>query len=812
MALLLATVHSAPLEISGRYPHLAMFSHSREIGIGAVVQWQDRLWVITYSPHQPAGSDDKLYILDADLNREVFPGSVGGTPANRLIHRESRQLFIGPYVIDEQRNVRVIPMGERPQDASRNRIYGRLTATARHLHHPADKIYHFDMEGVLYEVDVHTLDVDLLYVRPIPGWHAKGGYTGQGRLVLANNGERGAADPNQYGPFQYQIDPTPRSPEDVGALADWDGAEDWRLIRRRQFTEVTGPGGIHGAPTDDAPVWATGWDKRSLILMVMQDGQWHEFRLPKADYSYDGYHGWHTEWPRIREAVPAHNDRPPQLLMNKHGGFFAFPHHLTACDTSGLQPIATYLKIISDLEIWNGRIVFACNETSLFNNPLAGQAQSNLWFSDWDALRNLGFPAGWGGVWIEDDVPAMTSSVPYLIAGYQQRVLHLAHQSGHPVAFQLEIDRTGRRDWQHYKTIELSPGAYSFHILPPDIEGQWIRLTPDRNVVAATACFHYGPSRGAVSAKPMFASLPDVDHHGNYTSAIIRPRGADLGTLHLFAHNVDGTGRVTEAGHYEIGQDMILRHQPDDAEGIQYIRQHAAIDGLIFESDNASVILMQGDRRYRLPRSHAAYDQPWPAGPPRSHREVVTERSLINAHGTIYMRPRDNSGGIRAIKPITTHNKRITDFCSWRGMLVIAGTLADAPDSDHHFVRSTDGKVGLWFGDIDDLWKLGKPRGVGGPWLDTPVKAAEPSDPYLMTGYDRKRVELSHDQDQPVTFTMQVDVFGAIDTPETWFPYAHVTVPPGATVTHRFPDGYAAHWIRLIASADCTATALFTYD
>ena len=30
----------------------------------------------------------------------VWPGSVGGTPANRLIHNESKQLLIGPYVID----------------------------------------------------------------------------------------------------------------------------------------------------------------------------------------------------------------------------------------------------------------------------------------------------------------------------------------------------------------------------------------------------------------------------------------------------------------------------------------------------------------------------------------------------------------------------------------------------------------------------------------------------------------------------------------------------------------------------------------
>ena len=44
---------------------------------------------------------------------------------------------------------------------------------------------------------------------------------------------------------------------------------------------------------------------------------------------------------------------------------------------------------------------------------------------------------------------------------------------------------------------------------------------------------------------------------------------------------------------------------------------------------------------------------------------------------------------------------------------------------------------------VDDLWRLGKPRGIGGPWKNTEVKAGEPSDPYVMTAYDRKQVNLT---------------------------------------------------------------------
>ena len=96
------------LQISGIYPHLAYYNNEGECGTGAVVPWADRLWVITYGPHKPIGSSDKLYEITPDLDLIVRDESIGGTPANRMIHWESNQLFIGPYAIDEKRNVRAI--------------------------------------------------------------------------------------------------------------------------------------------------------------------------------------------------------------------------------------------------------------------------------------------------------------------------------------------------------------------------------------------------------------------------------------------------------------------------------------------------------------------------------------------------------------------------------------------------------------------------------------------------------------------------------------------------------------------------------
>lgn len=139
-----------PLEISGIYPSLAMFNEEGECGVGAVVPWVDRLWVVTYGPHRPYGSSDKLYEITPDLKQVVRPESIGGTVADRMIHPESEQLIIGPYLIDRCGRVRVIPWQKMP---------GRLTGVARHLTDPAGKVYFATMEEGLFEVNVKSLEV-----------------------------------------------------------------------------------------------------------------------------------------------------------------------------------------------------------------------------------------------------------------------------------------------------------------------------------------------------------------------------------------------------------------------------------------------------------------------------------------------------------------------------------------------------------------------------------------------------------------------------------------------------------------------------
>jgi hypothetical protein len=800
----LAAQAAGPLQISGIYPHLATFSDEGECGTGAVVPWADRLWVVTYSPHMPQGSSDQLYEITPDLQLIMRPESIGGTPANRMIHRESQQLFIGPYAIDAKRTVRVIPYQQ---------MFGRPTGNARHLTDPANKIYYATMEEGIYEVEVHTLVVTELWgdehLNPnsrwqnmpkkparfadLPGYHGKGLYSGQGLLIYANNGEHGA-------------EALRRPDVPSGVLAQWDGQADaWTVVRRNQFTEVTGPGGIYGnaEPATD-PVWSIGWDHRSLILMVLDHGRWHAYRLPKATHTYDGAHGWNTEWPRIRDIGE------DALLMTMHGSFWRFPRTFTAVNSAGLAPRSTYLKVIGDFCRWGDRLVLGCDDTAksefLNKHPLKGdlaapgKSQSNLWFVEPARLDRCGPPLGRGAVWLEDDVKAGVPSEPFLFAGFAKRSLHLAQGGAAPVVFTLEVDPRGHGSWKTLRDITVPPRGNAWTAFAATERGAWLRLIASRDTPRVTAFFHYraDDARSEESAPVVAGLAKPADRQVN--GGLLHARGADFRTLRFLARQPAGA-----LGCYDLDGDLRLRLTNDPA-GAVWTAKAVALPPALMTTDRASVLYVDAEgKRWRLPKGDPCFDQPGPLGAERTCREVCTERNLLNVHGTFYELPAENAGGFLKLRPITTHNRRIHDYASYRGLLVLSGLTDDA--SGDHIIRSDDGECAVWVGTVDDLWAFGKPRGRGGPWLETAVQANVPSDAYLATGYDQKRLTLAHQANEAVTFKIEADFTGT----GQWTEVESLRVPPGQTLEHAFPDAFGAYWLRVSTSADTTASARFDY-
>ena len=783
-----------PKHLSGIYPHLAFFNNEGECGTGAVVPWAGSLWAVTYAPHSPTGSSDKLYQISPDLTLTVRPESIGGTPANRMIHTESDQLLIGPYAIDGKGTVRAIPY---------TRMFGRHTGTARHLEDPAGKVMVATMEEGIYEVDVKSLEAKELWgdeaakqsprKANLPGYHGKGFYSGQGVYVYANNGDHSR---------EALVDPETPS----GVLAEWDGkADQWTVVRRNQFTEVTGPGGITGNPNPATdPIWAVGWDAKSLLLGTrMPDQGWSFQRLPKGSHSYDGAHGWNTEWPRIRDIGEK------DFLMTMHGTFWKFPKSFKPGNTAGIVPRSNYLKVIGDFCRWQDKIVFGCDDTAKaeFLNKrkakgtiAAPQSQSNLWMVDPSVIDALGPAIGRGAVWLHESVAANTPSDAFLISGYDRKALHFAHtpKAGTQTVLTIEVDKAGDGQWTKWRDVTVDTPYQWIDLTAAN--GAWIRLSANTPLEQTTAWFQFSNNdkRPAKNAA-IFAGLAKADASTSL-AGVMRARNQNTRTLALAASGPDG--KVT--GCYELTADLQLVPSAD-ATLSAHTSESAAIAKDILKVEASSILYIDDKgKRWRLPKGDPALDKADAHGDYRVDREVATERDLFHAHGTFYELPSENAGGFAKARAVATHNLRIHDYCSYRGLFVMTGIDATAGTDNPHVIRSADGKAAVWAGAIDDVWQMGKPRGQGGPWLDTPVAANVPSDPFLMTGFDKKSLVLA--SITPATVTVEIDITGS----GNWVSYKTFTVKDKAT--HDFPTGFQAYWIRFTSDKATTATATLTYE
>ena len=792
-----------PICVSGIYPSLGYFNNEGECGTGAVVPWADRLWVITYAPHMAYGSSDKLYEITPDLKLNVRPESIGGTPANRMIHKESNQLFIGPYAIDAKRNVRVIPISAAP---------GRFTGMARSISDQKNKVVIATMEQGFYEVDVNSLSVSMLYKDGnqkqkeglskslqndmLKGAHGKGCYSGQGVMLFSNNGEPGA---------KSYTDPR----IEAGSLDEWDGKE-WKLIRRNQFTEITGPGGIYGnenSATD--AIWATGWDYRSVILALRDKGKWTFYRLPKASNSYDGAHGWNTEWPRIRN-IGSESKR--EYLMTMHGMFWHFPGSFSAENSGGIRPRTSYLKVIGDFSRWNNQLVFGCDDAAkseFLNKRKAkggiagpGQSQSNLWFTSINKPDSVGTTDVSGSVWQKEKVKAGEVSEPYLFAGWENRTAWLKNEGDVALNFTFEIDKSGNNSWSKMRSVSVPAKGSAMVEFTDKEKGEWVRVVAD-NESFVTVTFIYTDTKKRNNLTDLIfdglAKVNTLQTKGGLLSALGNNRRA-LGILANSSNN-------NESAYYEMDADMNIVPKSNDSTAT-FIREKMAIPAQVVAVDEGSYLIVDDlMRRWRLPLGDAVYKTLMEKQAVRICREVSTERDLFNCGGTFYELPSDNADGYAKIRPVASHNFKINDYASYRGMLVMTGVDATKTVKNPQIFQSSDKKCAVWAGAIDDLWKLGKPVGKGGPWVNSAVEANEASDPYLFGYYDMRTLTLLHQSNEAVEIRAEIDPSGD----NSWVAYKTFTVKPNQKMSFEFPKSVQGRWIRFVSNKKSSVTAWLDY-
>ena len=813
---------SVPLQFSGIYPHLAMYNNEgTECGTGAVVPWSNSLWVVSYGSSNPLGSSDKLYEISSDLKQTVRKESIGGTHANRMIHRESDQLFIGLHAIDAEGNVRTVPY---------TKMKGRLTGNARHLNDPANKVYVASMEEGFYELDVRTLEPTTLYPDrgqltreeqlasledDLSGSHGKGLYSGQGVLVYSLNGELTPDDQNHYTLHQ---EPTleetrkifNKEVEGAGSLSEWDG-KSWTLIRKNQFVEVTGPGDIYGNSNPETdPIWTTGWDHKSVIVGVRNSKTgWGFYRLPKASHTYDGTHGWNTEWPRIRDIG---TPKTPEYLMTMHGMFWRFPKGFTSSNASGIRPRSSYLKVIGDYARWNDRLVFGCDDSAhkeFLNKRKVkgdikgpGQSNSNLWFTSLDKPDQLGPITASGAVWLQENIKANTPSEPFLFSGWPKRSVWMSNHGLSNVDVTFEIDTKGDGSWSPLRIEELKSGASKRIEFSEEETGELVRLSSSEDANLTAQFSFSGEDNRSTVPDDIFQGITDVCEDAK-TGGLLYGLGDNRRSLGI---STTINGKVS--GYYELDQSMNLV-QKNDAETQQFIDEVFAIPENVVTIDHSSVLIVDDfKRRWRLPLGNNANADLINNAQVRLCREVVTERDLLNCHGTFYELPAENADGFAKIRPIASHNYRIHDYASYRGLLIMTGINPETAEDNSHIIVSDDQKAYVWVGVIDDLWKMGKPTGKGGPWKETSVKAFEASDPYLIGFYDNKQLTISHNLNEEVSFSIEVEPVGH----GTWMKYKEVTVKADEAFNHQFPDSFQSRWIRFRSDKDCVATAWLVYD
>jgi len=498
--------------------------------------------------------------------------------------------------------------------------------------------------------------------------------------------------------------------------------------------------------------------------------------------------------------------------MTMHGMFWKFPKEFTSENSAGIRPRSAYLKVVGDFTRWNDQLIFGCDDSAQkeFLNKRKvkgdiqgpGQSNSNLWFTSIDTPDQLGARTASGAVWLTEEVRPHEYSEPFLFAGWPKRIAWIQNHGDKEVSFTFEIDKNGNGNWTILKSRMVSPGQSDrIHFSTAD-PGEWIRVKVDKST-KATVQFTYSDSeKRSQIPNPIFDGLALSDEDA--VGGLLYGLGNDRRALGVSVCNTDGSN----AGYYELNDDMILMKK-DDPETQKFIDEKFAIPEHVIAVEESSVLIVDdGGRRWRLPKGSNHFDNLINEAQMRLCREVATERDLFNCHGTYYELPAENADGFAKIRPVSSHNFRIHDYASYRGMLIMTGINLEQINGNSHIIKSEDGKAALWAGVIDDLWKLGKPVGEGGPWKNELVVANIPSDPYLIGFYDEKKVSIHHDQTEVVRFTIEVNPMGH----GPWMVYKEISVEPGETKNHIFEDDFQARWVRIVADKDCKATAWFVYE
>jgi hypothetical protein len=223
------------LQVSGIFPALTLTADSApaganvtsprsECGVGAMMSWLDRMYVISYLSVPKAGAGTGLYAIDANLQLTKLANH-SSVYANRMMHPPTNSIVIGPYVIDAFGNIRTFEA----------LLLVRVGGMAEHITEPDTRVYMLGMDGPLWDcslVDMQCVQIfDLVQALNIPASieqpHFKAAHTMNGTLYVGSN------------TFE-QADALGLA--SGGRLASWQGnlTSPWTILEETAFFEITG--------------------------------------------------------------------------------------------------------------------------------------------------------------------------------------------------------------------------------------------------------------------------------------------------------------------------------------------------------------------------------------------------------------------------------------------------------------------------------------------------------------------------------------------------------------------------------------------
>lgn len=410
-----------------------------------------------------------------------------------------------------------------------------------------------------------------------------------------------------------------------------------------------------------------------------------------------------------------------------------------------------------------------------------------------------------GIVWRDAVLAAGERSREFPLGGFERRVLYLVGD----VVCDLETDRHGDGEWRRVDMVTGRAGEIT--LMPLDfVNGRAARLVARSAATNVTAVLDYARrERRSARADLVFEGLARRATSPLGDRRVVFMPGRGTNELVLADATPDGLAAAPAVPRWRLVRlekgfaAAALTGEVAKAASPACFALPSGCALAAVTDDAASVVVVDhAGRRWRLPRQTAT---PVAAGEGRLVGEACAGLDLANVGGTFYELPRAEFGGCAALRPIATHDlETLYDFRIWQGFCFLSGIERFGGEGNPRLYGVGDSGPLFWAGKPSELVAFGKPRGQGGPWLKTAVVSGEPSEPYLMNGYDAKFVMLA--ADRQVNVRLELDLTGD----RLWAKYKDYSVNPGQTVTDDL-SGVRARWVRAVADTNAVVSVQFVY-